>query len=307
MRLRHLLATSALALASLAVAPLAYAETPPDLVVMKSGGMLRGTISEMDPQGNVVIELSSGEKRSIAMSEVQYAGPAAAAAAPAAPAAPAPAASAPYSPPPAGPQGPHQGSYGGTQPLVTVHGVEARLQLRGDGVTFHRNAGSGTGTGYANGRAVAVQTTVYSSMCTAPCEVSMPRGKYTLALSSDGVPVEAEPVSIDGDGTLQGKYSSKAGLRVAGWVVVVGGMAGGFAIAFTGGDEDLDTTRLLLGTGVAVTAVLVGLILANTPDDAEIRFIPGAPISLTQPGDLRADSGTGFRGLEPGLSLAMNF
>lgn len=204
----------------------------------------------MDPQGNVVIELSSGEKRSIAMSEVQYAGPAAAAAAPAAPPAPAPAASAPYSPPPAGPQGPHQGSYGGTQPLVTVHGVEARLQLRGDGVTFHRNAGSGTGTGYANGRAVAVQTTVYSSMCTAPCEVSMPRGKYTLALSTDGSPVEAEPVSIDGDGTLDGKYISKAGLRAAGWVVAVGGSVAGMAISFSSPGKGVDESRLLLGLGV---------------------------------------------------------
>src|SRR5690606_8191125 len=60
MRLRHVLPIAALCLSALSVAPHAHADTPPDVVMLKNGGMLRGTIQEMDPQGNVVVELASG-------------------------------------------------------------------------------------------------------------------------------------------------------------------------------------------------------------------------------------------------------
>ena len=48
----------------------------PDIVRKKDGGILRGTIEEMVPKGEVKIVLPSGEKRSIPMSEVDFAGPA---------------------------------------------------------------------------------------------------------------------------------------------------------------------------------------------------------------------------------------
>lgn len=57
-------------------APAAPAAIPPDVVLQKDGGMLRGTISELIPGDVVVITLSSGEQRRIAMANVEYAGPA---------------------------------------------------------------------------------------------------------------------------------------------------------------------------------------------------------------------------------------
>lgn len=315
MRLRHLLPVAALALSALTVAPLAHADTPPDVVMLKNGGMLRGTIQEMDPQGNVVIQLADGEKRTFPMTDVKYAGIASGAPGAEPPPAPAPAPAPPaYAPPPvASPPGPPQrapqppqGNYGGSQPLVTVHGTEARLQLRGEGLTFHRKAGTGSGSGYANGQSVTIITNVYESMCSAPCDVSMPRGKYTLALSKDGQPIEADPVDIQGDGTLEGTYTSRTGVRIAGIFVVVGGVAGGLALAFSGETGELGT-EFYLGNTIMLAGVIAGTLMIMTPDKAEIRFIPGAPVSLTHPSDLRADSGSRPRGFDPGLSLAMTF
>ncbi|MEZ4375878.1 MAG: hypothetical protein R3B07_34035 [Polyangiaceae bacterium] len=308
MHFRQFLPVAALALSSLTIAPLAHAETPPDVVMLKNGGMLRGTIEEMDPQGNVVIELASGEKRTFPMSDVKYAGMASGA--PGAETAPAPAPAPPaYAPPPvAVPPVPPPGGHAGSQPLVTVHGTEARLELRGEGVTFHREAGTGTGAGYVNGHAVAISTTMYETMCTAPCTVSVPRGTYTLALSKGGLPVEAEPVTVTQDGTLVGSYESKSGVRTTGLAVgipltVIGGsvMLGSLTLV-----EDPLVPMIAGGTIMTVGLVLL-LTLVSRRDKAEIRFIPGAPVSLTHPSDLRADSGTRTRGFDPGLSLAMTF
>ncbi|MCA9640459.1 MAG: hypothetical protein KC492_07165, partial [Myxococcales bacterium] len=202
--------------------------------------MLRGTIEEMDPQGNVTIELANGEKRTFPMTDVNYAGIASGVPsaepgptrAPAPPTAAPPSVAPPPAPPPGAPQPAPQGNFGGSQPLVTVHGTEARLQLRGNGVTFHRKAGTGTGSGYSNGQSVTIITKMYESMCSSPCEVSMPRGRYSLGLSQDGDPVEADPVDINGDGTLEGKYVSRAGVRTAGLVLIMGGAIAAFGALF---------------------------------------------------------------------------
>src|SRR3954471_22558833 len=48
----------------------------PDVVRLKNGGMLRGTISELVPGGDVVLITATGEERRFAMRDVDYAGPA---------------------------------------------------------------------------------------------------------------------------------------------------------------------------------------------------------------------------------------
>jgi hypothetical protein len=62
--------------------PLPGASTEPtrpvaakDVVKLKSGGLLRGTIAELVPGEFVVIVLITGETRRIAASEFDYAGP----------------------------------------------------------------------------------------------------------------------------------------------------------------------------------------------------------------------------------------
>lgn len=67
--LRMLLVT----LAVLLCAGAAAAETPPDVVHMKNGGMLRGTISEKIPGERVVITLPNGEERTVPMKDVKCA------------------------------------------------------------------------------------------------------------------------------------------------------------------------------------------------------------------------------------------
>lgn len=53
----------------------ALANSPPDLVRLKNGGMVRGSILELVPDSFVVVELKNGETRRFEMSEVEYAGP----------------------------------------------------------------------------------------------------------------------------------------------------------------------------------------------------------------------------------------
>src|SRR5688572_540615 len=50
--------------------------TPPDIVRLRNGGMLRGTIVELKPGETVEILLLNGETRKIPMADVEYAGPA---------------------------------------------------------------------------------------------------------------------------------------------------------------------------------------------------------------------------------------
>ncbi|MDH5676939.1 MAG: hypothetical protein OEZ06_32785, partial [Myxococcales bacterium] len=70
------LLTHAPALAQQAEAAPVAPSAPADLVLLKNGGLVRGTISELVPAEKVVIVTITGEARSYPMAEVEYAGPA---------------------------------------------------------------------------------------------------------------------------------------------------------------------------------------------------------------------------------------
>lgn len=75
----HMLALRALVvlLGLLVAAPsLVSAQAPPDVVRLRDGGMLRGTIAEHEPESHVSIVLPTGEVRRVPASEVLWAGPA---------------------------------------------------------------------------------------------------------------------------------------------------------------------------------------------------------------------------------------
>lgn len=108
-----------------------------DVVRLKNGSLLRGTISEMLAGESVTIVTVTGKTREFAMSEVEYAGPANRD----------PAAAAPAPPSTAAVQRVAEDvekdvSHKTTEvrPYVTREGKEARLHLRSepDGLTFHR-------------------------------------------------------------------------------------------------------------------------------------------------------------------------
>ena len=144
----------------------------------------------------------------------------------------------------------------------------------------------GGGSGVTSGRG-------YQRVCSAPCDVNVATGKYTLALSrGNGSPVEADDlVAIDGPSTMEVKYSSYAGLRAAGTVVTVVGVVSGLYFIFAkapytvtecnaqGACQDqtkFHQSELLTGIGLFLGGAIIGGIMSSKDDEASIRVVPGA-------------------------------
>lgn len=313
------------ALASLTAAPRpARAQSPQaaqDVVMLRNGGLLRGTISEYAPGSHVVLVTVAGETRRINASEVKYAGPAANA-------------------PGAGRGGGGARGPGG----VTVNAPEAAVQLRSDQgeVTFHVRTGESTGSavttgfgmGYGYRGAAMMPSTAFTSVhgrsygriCTAPCEATLPAGSYPMALSrGNNSPVEAEElVRVDGPSTLQGTYTSYAALRTAGVVTSVASVLGGGYLIFTSFDQvskcdaagcqdevDVDSTRLIAGAVVLLGGSIAGGVMASKADEVGIRVLPAAAGAL--PGRALAWGASDRSrppaggGALPGVSVALTF
>lgn len=306
--------------ASGAPAPSAAAPqaAPPDLVELKDGGMYRGTISEKVPGDHVVIVTVTGATKTFAMKDVKYAGPAAQR----------PDAQ-PVAPPGAPPAKPEPKSAGAesTKPIITLHAGEARLLIKGDqpGLTVYRKSGTAVAVG-PGGSAIA---SGYNVICTAPCDASLPAGTQTLAVSrQDGSPVEAGAIKVpEGESRLTAHYKKKTGLRVAGWVVLGGGVAAGtvvMALGLTNTTHDCssqwltgectvtltsDTGEIVAGGILMAAGIGVGLALALQHDKASITVTPmeAAPLrhtSWSNPAlDRLSPSGAGA----PGLGLTARF
>ena len=258
----------------------AEAPAAKDVVRLKNGGLLRGTISELVPGDSVTIVTASGKTRELKMSEVDYAGPAdrdpqASAAPPAAA---------------AGADANNGADASKTEPLVTVSGQRADLQLTSEpsGVTFHRQSGSAVAV-TARGAAVAV---ALDRLCAAPCKISLPAGTETFALSRAGeFPIFAEPVTVPaGPSQVVGSFKSRSGVRVAGWVITVGSVVGGSVLIYSsfgtkqecssGPSSCYESHELKMGTFLAGLGVLglgtaVGLVMAVTRDVAQVEVKPG--------------------------------
>jgi hypothetical protein len=261
----------------------------PDVVLLKNGGIAKGTISELLPGDHVVLVLLSGGTRTFPMAEVKYAGPAADA-----PRATSDDQSRSGSNGSSGDTESRDG-YGRVHPLVTVHAEEAKLALTGSepNLTFHVSTGAAT--------AGWVSAIGYDRICTAPCNASIAAGTYTLALSSENhAPISTEkPITLrPGRSNLAGTYTSNGGVRAAGWVVMFVGPAAGLASMLLitkeeclGGGTSLDPnpicTNRLTATGVAiggalvVGSVLIGFALITVKDSAEIRVSPGSGAGST--------------------------
>lgn len=92
-------------------------------------------------------------------------------------------------------------------------------------------------SGFSGGHYVAGVATVghYRQLCTSPCTMSLRNGSYQLALSQNGGPPisASSPVRIAGPSRVQGTYTSRHGLRVAGVVTIVGGATIGLVVTLT--------------------------------------------------------------------------
>ncbi len=228
-----------------------------DIVRLKDGSILRGTISEQLAGRSVTIVTLAGKSHEFAMTDVDYAGPESAdpSRKPVAPAASASSASAAA---PASPQTPESEQV--IKPYVTVVGKAAQLHLESAGrpLTFHRQVAS------------VRNLSAYEPLCTTPCDIELPAGTEKLALSlGDSATVPAGGITFPaGKSTLVGSYTSHSGLRIVGWVVMLTGTIGGTALI-------LNDDTFGIGMG-ALVAGLVGIPFVFISDSADLRLRSGA-------------------------------
>lgn len=290
------------------------APAAPDVVMLKNGGVLRGTIAELVPTGSVTILTVTGEKRVVSMTEVRYAGPAG---------------NAPgAAPPPA--------VVGGPKPLVQVNAADAPLQLRSTqpevtflvrvseamGTTVGMGAGMGSrGGGMGFGGVSQYSGRSYARICTAPCDATMPAGQYNLALSrGGGPPVETGNMTgFQGPATLNGHYTSFAALRATGVVITIAGLVGGLYLSITAihncdgnpdpNCEQVDKTRFFTGVGVLLGGAIIGGILSSKSDEADIQVVPAVTSGIRIPRtSWVAEQPAGpFGGTIPGVTVQARF
>ncbi len=296
-----LLALSAPAVAHAQTAPPAADESsaksaPPveakDVVRLKNGGLLRGTIAELVPDASVTIVTVAGSTRQVPMAEVSYAGPAAQD----------PSALATTQTPPAASGAAASGVPASSRPYVTVNGAEARLHLMSEppGLTFHRQSGSAE---LSTKRGVVAQG--YDRLCTSPCDITMPAGTEVLALSEgEKPPISGKSATFPaGSSDVTGRFVSRQGTRTTGWLLMAVAAAAGGGIMYASSSEEQvctgssgacttvstsDTTLLLLGAAVAGAGIAGGIFMAMTPDVAAIQVSPHGtaftPHALRAPG-----------------------
>src|SRR5260370_20381772 len=210
--------------------PAAPTVTPPDLVLLKGGGMMRGTISELLPGEAVTIITVGGVMRRVPMSEVTYAGPAERA-----PQSPSKTGESAVSDTPAPPvaAAPQDTS---VRPFILVQGraVPFKFVSMVPNLTLHIKTGEAEARTWM-GTPTGLTATTYTSICSAPCDASLPAGSHQFALSQgSGVPVQTPELSnLQEPSMLNGTYESKQGLRTAGWVIMIGGPVVGLALVAT--------------------------------------------------------------------------
>lgn len=235
--------------------------TPPDVVRMHDGSFVRGTIVESTPE-HVVIQLATGEVRTIERSVVAAVRAADAAA---------PSTGAP----------PSTSSRQTQQRGVRVSSAE-------EGLSLHRVTGSRpVMMSGANGAMFTALVDSFTLVCVAPCIADLPAGGYRLGVArGSGQPVRAEEVIHLGprDLHLELDYVDRSGIRGAGWATWIGGVLAGGALAlaavFAGPEEcrasgrcspTLDLPMLIAGGVIVCLSPIVGVPLAFWGDTAIVR------------------------------------
>jgi hypothetical protein len=255
--------------------PAAPPATAPDLVMLKDGGMVRGTISEMSPGEAVTIITIGGVTKRIPMSDVSYAGLADRAPK----AGEAPAAITPDAP----------------RPFITVQGkaVPFKFVSHDQNLTLHLKTGEAEAVTWM-GTPTGISAVAFTPICSAPCDATLPAGAHQLALSQNSGRPVATPdlLTLREPSILEGSYVSRQGTRTAGWVIIIGGGIAGLLLVATGfhsttttcpiqdttcvPETNTDFSNVYLGMGITAASGLIGLLLTMARDSADITASPRA-------------------------------
>ena len=260
-------AASTSASASAAPPPAPPAGPMPDIVRLKDGSFVRGTILEHGATTRTVIETRTGT-RTFEAAEIVYAGLAT---------------RDPGGAPAEAPSPPIAAS---TAPAVAsaVPQVDKQVHFRadGNGVQVHAMA-------LGKGAATAGKL---EPLCVAPCDVTLERGAYRLALGKEGQPplYTRENIELKEGATVQGRVLSRKLTRTVGWsimglstVPIVYGLVRGFTSKDA--ERNLGFVIAVVGTGV----MGAGFVITRAKDIAEAELVeekssktslgPGLPTS----------------------------
>lgn len=232
----------------------ASSDPPPDVVLLRDGGMLRGTIVRSRPGESVRVELATGDTEEIPWSDVRFAGPASQA-------------------PLAAPQPSERAS------ARDEHAGEVRVRFHSEQrLTLHHIGGTATSTVSVPGTWVQAhgRADYYERIGTAPCDLWLVPGEYHFGLSiGDHGPFQTRAIDITGPGVLEGRYVDHGALRAVGWVIFLLSLAGG-AVGVTfgilGNGYSLDWVALLAGGSTALVGMLIGLPMMAAGNGVVLRF-----------------------------------
>lgn len=231
----------------------------PDVVRLRDGTVLRGTIAERSPT-RVVIVLATGETRTYSADEVEAAGPDVSAGTPIVQQSPTIVMPLPASPP--------------TARLHVRSSVPGLALVQLDATAFMP---------VFVGRRGVARFEQFSLVCNAPCDVGVPEGTYQLGVSrgtEDPQRVGA-PLDLRGDVTLELGYEDRSGFRIAGWTTLGIGLAAAVgmiipAIFISGyGNDGARIGLFISGGAVAAASVSIGLALGLMFDIRSIDVVDG--------------------------------
>lgn len=223
--------------------------TPPDVVLLRDGGMLRGTIVRSDPGGEVEIVLVTGDMHRVGWGEVRSAGRAE---------------DAPLSP-----------QAGGAREPLGRRTVRLRFEANAR-LTLHRVGGTATMTASHGWRTVHGRADYFERECTSPCELELDPGVHHFGLSIGGSsPVHTGALDITGPGTLRGAHVDNAGIRAVGGVIMALGLAAAAVIvplSITSSGFGTDMGWFITGCAAGGVGLLVGIPMLATHSGVTLRF-----------------------------------
>jgi len=238
------------------------APTAPDLVRLRDGGLLRGTIAELSAGDHVTIVLLTGETRRIAAADFSFAGPADEAPRAGTTGTPLVATGA-TAVPPAPPEDSTPTPPDATRGAPSVSGARVRFRSPTGGRVIVDAAGE---TGAAP---------TFTRVCTTPCALVMPVGAYHIALTRSGLQrlTVDHLVPIEDRDRIDVDYETRNGTRVGGLVLIGLAAAVGVGIGlapFAVPERSRDkffVPAVLVGAVIAALGTLVGLRM-HAADDA---------------------------------------